>query len=114
MSARNFVGRVTLVLAPVSVGAAVYWLAVGYYTAAFWGMVCVVLMMEARVRTGLRLPRERNFMLHVAAGALLLAALGALALWPTLLWMPYIAAVLLVMVAAGGGVLLVRQCVALQ
>lgn len=111
MGAKKVLGAATLWATPVLLGMTGYFLATAAYAAAFWSMVAIVLCMETRVRMGWRQPRPHSFWLHVAAGAALLLALGALALWPMPAWMPFVAAALLLVVALGGGALLWRQVV---
>ena len=111
MTLRNFIGSLTLLFAPLLIGAAAYFLYIGMYLSAFVSVLCVVVCMELRVRAGWRMPRALSFYAHVLAGAALLASLGALAWRPMPEIIVWLAAWLLLFVALSGGRLLVRQYV---
>ncbi len=93
----------------VALGIAGYCLAIGANAAALAAIVLVVLMMETRVRMGVRNVRGIFFVLHVVSGALLLGALATLTFYLQLPWLHGASALLLLLVAVSGMVLLTRS-----
>jgi hypothetical protein len=109
MGLRNFINKATMGLMPLLVGASAYWIASGHYRLALAAIVCAALCAEARVRAGYTLPRERNFILHIFVGILLLCVVVGLSVWPMPAWVAWLALLLLAAVAYGGGTMLVRH-----
>ncbi len=101
--------KLTLILTPVLIGMAGFFLVTGAFVAAFWAMMVVVLCMETRVRAGYTFKREPTFWAHVAVGALLLVALGALSLFAMPALMQWATVFVFIIVSLSGGRLLVRQ-----
>jgi hypothetical protein len=114
MTFRNFMGMLTMALAPLLVGAAGYWLFSAHYRLALIASVFVVLCMELRVRLGWRLPRKPLFVLHVLVGVTLLVCLVLLAWRPMPAWLLWVAGMLLTYIALDGGAKLVEQHVTLK
>ncbi len=93
----------------VALGIAGYCLAIGANAAALAAIVLVVLMMETRVRMGVRNVRGIFFVLHVVSGALLLGGLAVLTFHSQSAWLHAVSALLLLSVALSGMVLLTRS-----
>ncbi|MDB5225257.1 MAG: hypothetical protein JWL87_209 [Candidatus Adlerbacteria bacterium] len=98
---------VAAALAPFLAAAVAWSLWTSSYGAALMLLLCIVCLMELRVRMGYTLPRGPLFYMHVSSGALLLFALAALvwvvsapwlivAVWPLYLFMLLSGAALLV------------------
>ena len=78
----------------------------GAYNVALLSLLFVVVLMEVRVRLGLRLPRGLLFYVHVSSGALLILALGMLVYQRLHGFLPELLFLFLVMSATGGLLLL--------
>lgn len=86
-------------------------LLVGSFSGTLFALVCVVLLMEVRVRLGFRLSRGLLFYMHLSAGVLLGAALLRL-LFVQNEPLHIAAFALFAVVAATGGTLLIRNLIA--